>query len=169
MNQLPKCSNGFSMIELLIAVVILAVGLLGVAGIQSIGIRTANVALNHNTATQVAVEIIERMRTNPLAFKAGSYTGTYDETSPPAAVTCTTTCTVEEQAKKDLYQWYARVKQLNEGAAEIKVTGSKKETAEVTIRWTDVTFGGQTAATSGNPDPRTGEEAQSFTLSARMF
>lgn len=167
MNRSLKQSQGFSMIELLISVVILAVGLLGVAGIQSIGIRTASVALDHNTATQLAVDIVERMRTNPDAFYNDAYkVDSIDAESTLTNVDCTpsSACTPAQKAQRDLYQWHSRLIQLNQGTATIARSG---QTATVTIEWVDVTFGGQ-AQPQEETIERTGEESQSFTLSARM-
>lgn len=155
--------SGFSMIELLIALVILSVGLLGTAGIQALGLRTANVALDHNTATQLAVEITERMRTNRSAFAAGGYDGDWDADSTLTRPTCGP-CSATQQAQIDLHDWVDRVVQMNQGSASIVSDGS---TATVTVDWVDVTFGrvsgdGTTTVTNS------GEEKQSFVLVARM-
>lgn len=157
--MLKPSQAGFSMIELLIALVILSVGLLGTAGIQALGLRTASVALDHNTATQLAVEITERMRTNALAFEANSYDGSWDASSTLTRPTCSP-CTSAQQAQIDLHDWMARVTQLNQGAASIASDGV---TATVTLTWVDVTFGSLNSSGQNS-----GEEAQSFVLTARM-
>lgn len=155
--MLKRYQSGFSMIELLIALVILSVGLLGVAGIQAIGLRTASVALDHNTATHLSVEILERIRTNAQAFDAGAYDGAWDADSTLTEPTCAP-CTAAEQAKKDIHTWVGHVVELNEGKASIRRDG---DTAIVTIEWVDITFGGNEGKTSA-------DEAQSFVLAARM-
>lgn len=147
---------GFTMIELLVALVVLSVGLLGVAGIQALGLRTASVALDHNTATLLAVDITERMRVNRTAFQAGLYDGQFDEDNQPLGSVCTSGCTPEQQAATDLINWYNRLMELNGASASISRSNN---TALVTINWTDVGIGIEDGS---------GEEAQTFVYSARL-
>lgn len=166
--SLIRQQSGFSMIELLISLVILSVGLLGTAAIQSIGLRTASVALNHNTATQLSVEIIERMRINKDVLEAGGYDGEWDETSAETMQSpeCSP-CTADQQASLDLYKWVQKVTDLNQGSASISYASG---TVTVTIEWVDVTFGGEIQQDAAGEDisGSDGEEQQSFVLSARM-
>jgi type IV pilus assembly protein PilV len=148
--------SGFSMIEVLVTVVILSVGLLGVAGVQALGLRTANVALDHNTVTSLAVEITERMRANPTAFLDDDYVGEFDSDNPAAGNACAQVCTPADRAESDLLDWYTRLSDLNSASAEITRVGN---VAQVEISWVDVGLG------FGQQD---GQEAQSFTYRARM-
>ncbi|MEX2320836.1 MAG: type IV pilus modification protein PilV, partial [Saccharospirillum sp.] len=65
-NPIVSKQSGYSLIEVLVTVVVLAVGLLGVAGVQALGLRTANVALDHNRVTVLATDMAERIRANPI-------------------------------------------------------------------------------------------------------
>lgn len=58
---------GFTMIELLVAVIILSVGLIGLAGMQITGLRGINNASNYSLATLTVNDIVERVRANPVA------------------------------------------------------------------------------------------------------
>lgn len=59
-----KTQRGFTMIEILIAVLILAIGLLGVAGVQLVSMQqTANSTLR-SEATMYAQSLVERVRSN---------------------------------------------------------------------------------------------------------
>ncbi len=144
------------MIEVLVTVVILSVGLLGVAGVQALGLRTATVALDHNTVTSLSVEITERMRANPIAFENDDYVGDFDVDNPALGDACEQVCTPAERAESDLLDWYSRLSDLNNASAVITRVGN---VAEVEISWVDV------GLAFGNQD---GEEEQSFTYSARM-
>ena len=68
MNRLPKnisCNNkGFTLIEVLIAVIILSIGLLGMAGIQIKGLRGTTSSTVRSQATILANDIAERMHVN---------------------------------------------------------------------------------------------------------
>ena len=57
-------NTGFTLIEVLIAMIILAVGLLGLAGLQATSLRNNQSAYNRSVATQLAYDIADRMRAN---------------------------------------------------------------------------------------------------------
>jgi len=66
MINLNKKSHGFSLLEVLISVVILSIGLLGMAGIQLKGLSSNNSANIRTQATLLANDLAERMHANPL-------------------------------------------------------------------------------------------------------
>jgi type IV pilus assembly protein PilV len=148
--------GGFSLIEVLVTVVILAVGLLGVAGVQALGLRTANVALEHSLVTTLATDIAERMRANPIAYQADLYVEEMDAANPPTTETCDPGCTSTQRAASDLWGWYNRLMVLNQASAQITRNG---DVAEITINWVEPGIG------FGNQD---GEDAQSFVYQARL-
>ncbi len=65
--------SGFTLIEILVTLVILSIGLLGLAGLQIGGLRANMDSEQQSKATMMADDIIERMRANPLGIVAGSY------------------------------------------------------------------------------------------------
>jgi len=79
--------KGFSLIEVLVAVVILSIGLLGLGALQATGINNTNNAYFRSQATVLANSLIERMRANPQGFEDGAYAGidsdTIDCSTPP--------------------------------------------------------------------------------------
>ena len=63
--RLTKASTkGFSLIEVLIAIVILAVGLLGIAGLQVIGLQSNHSSYMRSQASLQIAAIFDRMRAN---------------------------------------------------------------------------------------------------------
>lgn len=60
-----KSQLGFSMIEILVAILILSFGLLGLAALQAVGVKNSHSAYYRNQATIMAHEIIDRIRANP--------------------------------------------------------------------------------------------------------
>ncbi|RBP29195.1 type IV pilus assembly protein PilV [Marinobacter pelagius] len=60
----PKRASGFSLIEVLIAVVILAIGLLGVAAVQVVSLQQTNNSYLQTKANLHAQNIAERIRLN---------------------------------------------------------------------------------------------------------
>jgi len=77
--------NGFSLIEVLVALVVLSIGLMGMAGIQQTGVRNNHNALLHSQASMLAYEIADFMRSNARAVRFGQYnTDTAQTGNPPA-------------------------------------------------------------------------------------
>lgn len=64
----PRCKPqaGFTLIEVLVAVLVLAVGLLGLAGLQTMGLRATTGSYVRTQAIAVAQELAERMRLNKI-------------------------------------------------------------------------------------------------------
>jgi type IV pilus assembly protein PilV len=62
--QRPLEQSGFSLLEVLVALLILSVGLLGLAGLQGRGLHDNNQALIRSRAVQCAEDILDRMRSN---------------------------------------------------------------------------------------------------------
>lgn len=106
--------QGFTLIEILVATFILAIGLLGMAGLQANGLRHNHTAYLRSQATLLAYDIVDRMRSNIAAFNNGDYdlahlaTGynagsghpsCYDTSSTPAG------CTDAEMAQNDIWAW----------------------------------------------------------------
>jgi type IV pilus assembly protein PilV len=86
--------QGFAMIEVMVAVVIFALALLGLAGLQVLGIKYNQDALLRSQATGYAYEIMDKMRANSAAAKSGEYTLALGATPSGTSV-----------AKKDLIAW----------------------------------------------------------------
>ncbi len=126
MNRCRK-DAGFSLIEVLVALVITAIGLLGLASLQLVSLRTQHNAFMRGQATQLNHDIIERMRGNCPAALAGAYTLAY-ATDPTATGTV---------AQADMREWRQRVAQaLPEGRGSIAVNAAT-HVATVAVRWDD--------------------------------
>ena len=98
---------GFSLLEVLIATLVLSAGLLGLAGLQIAGMKTTHNSYQMQQATWLVHDLLERMRVNRAGAYAGNYTGTLDgATACGAAPTCAvaTACTKAETANIDLFQ-----------------------------------------------------------------
>ena len=80
-----KFMSGLSLIEILVTVVVLSIGLLGIAGMQAFGMRYSHDSYARSQATMLANELIERMHANPDAVANGDY----DDADNNAAINCT--------------------------------------------------------------------------------
>lgn len=107
MNQpLRSRAQGVSLIEVLIAVVVLSLGLLGVAAMQGSAVRNTHVADQYAVASMHSQSIAERMRANRPGLMDGHYAIAAATTAPTATVDCASAnCTPEELATWDLARW----------------------------------------------------------------
>lgn len=65
--------GGATMIEVLVSVVIISVGLLGIAGLQLMAMRNSQGALQDSLATMYTYSILDSMRANVTAARDGDY------------------------------------------------------------------------------------------------
>ena len=100
--RLDGCNPlGFSLLELLVAVLVVAVGALGVAGLQLASMQNNRGAMQYSVTTSLATDLVERMRANP-----GADYGTGLGTAPPPFQDCVTSdCTPAQLAQFDLAVW----------------------------------------------------------------
>ncbi len=104
--------EGASLVEVLIAIVIAAFALLGLAGLQVSALRYQKVANYHNQASQFAAEMADRMRAKTGGAREGAYgipTGSYSAETPtlPQSKACATVgeCKRAQSAAQDIFQW----------------------------------------------------------------
>lgn len=71
-----RCQTGTSLLEVLIAVVILSIGLLGLAGLQVAGLRVNQGAMQRSQATMLAYDVLDRMRSDRDFVSASNYGST---------------------------------------------------------------------------------------------
>lgn len=138
-------AGGVTLIEVLVTMVIVAVGLLGLAGMQVRGLSIQKDAHGRAIATQLALDIADRMRSNVgavadyrfvTAYPTGAYTA-------PGAPNCEAgVCTATQQAQFDVDRWFARVRggALPGGWARIDAAPGGGAAWDVTLMWTETGF-----------------------------
>jgi len=92
------------MIEVLIAMVVMVIGLLGAAGMQVSSMRSHHDAYERTIALHQVSDIADRMRANMPGVAAGLY---QSNSNPPEQV-CTgpgANCTVQQIVNYDLFSW----------------------------------------------------------------
>lgn len=97
------------MIEVLLAVVVLAVGLLAGSKMQMLGLNYTQGAQYRTNAILAANDIIDRMRVNTAGVAAGAYKNKSTATPPanPACIDQVAGCTPTQLADHDLRAWAA--------------------------------------------------------------
>jgi type IV pilus assembly protein PilV len=102
-----QATAGFTMLEVLIAIVVIAFGLLGVAGLQVVALKNNQSASYRLTATTLANDMIDRVKTNAIGLIAGDY-NTPDVnayTTQVAACLSSAGCTPQQLAQNDRFEW----------------------------------------------------------------
>ena len=91
-------NTGFSLLEVLIALLILAVGLLGMASLMLHSMKSNQSSYQRTQASLLAYDMAERLRLNPAIATAGNNYVIASTANPGSAVTCPSgTCTAAQQ------------------------------------------------------------------------
>lgn len=142
MKGLRTLQPGFSLIELLVALAIFSVGLLSVAGLQTVSKQANFEALQRTTASQVAYGLLEDMRTNGDAIgvylAAGELGNGSLGTEPSPNCQSGATCTAAQKAAHDLWLW----EQLLDGNLETRSGAGTGGLVQPTLCVTGVAGGG---------------------------
>jgi len=107
LHAVRKQQSGFTLIEVLVSVLVLSIGLVGVAALQGVSLKNTQSAFMRSQATALAYDVADRMRANVIAAR----TGLYDPDTAAAVTACksTTGCTAQDMAKHDLAEWNAAI------------------------------------------------------------
>ncbi|WP_243720300.1 type IV pilus modification protein PilV [Luteimonas aestuarii] len=135
--------RGVSLIEVLVSVVIIAIGLLGIAAMQSMALRGSQSSLESSQAVMQTNAILEAMRANRV--NAAQYNG--DWAAPPAGATT---------AQRDLNEWIAGMQGAANwsgvtltpaiiGAGANATIAGCPDDCIITLRWDDTRAGGNAA------------------------
>ncbi len=121
-------SEGTSLIEVLISVLILGIGLLGIASMQAITLRNGQSSMGRSQAVMQTYSIFDNMRANTVLARANAYN---------MARTCAVPTTTATQAQRDLRNWMTSV-QDNLGATACgTVLCGVDLVCTVTVDWND--------------------------------
>ena len=151
-----KFEQGFSLIEGLVTLLIIAVGLLGIMGLQLNALRNTHSASVHSQAAIYASDMVERVKANNTVAKTGGYNLAAGAVGGgPVAATgancVSAACTAVELAAFDVAEWQQSLSDnLPSGQGEITLAGT---TLTITVRWDDDRDGDTgTACPAGNSD-----------------
>jgi type IV pilus assembly protein PilV len=102
--------RGVSIVEALIALVVLSVGMLGIAGLYLESVKANRSALARTKAVQFVNDMADRIRANRNALaRYVLVAGTPPTGTPPDCSLATANCTPQQAAAYDLANWYASV------------------------------------------------------------
>jgi type IV pilus assembly protein PilV len=140
---------GFTLVEALVALVVLSIGLLGVAALQFTSLKANHGSATRTQAVYLAYDIIDRMRANPAGANAHEYDVAYDATPAAGSI-----------AGNDLIAWRQNIVKALPAGSTLAPTGSvllnsTTNIVTVNIKWDD------THADVSNTTPPAGTLPQS--------
>jgi len=103
--------TGFTLVEVLVAIVILGVGLLGLAALQTASIKNIQAANMRIQATFLTNNLISQIKSNSIGAQKRYYSVT--EVPSMGSNDCSTTaCNSEDMAKVNLINWYEQAESI---------------------------------------------------------
>lgn len=149
MNATRNSSYGFALMEALIAVLLISIGVLGIAGLQVATVSDYRDTRMRQYATVLATDLADRIRANRAGVAAYTNTNLGAAADMPCASSVTSPCSPTDLALDDLHHWKSSVTQLGFLAVDTSITVDttiEPITVEVTLGWDgraggeDVTF-----------------------------
>ena len=140
-----RLQSGFTLIEVLVALVVLSIGLLGIAKLVLFGVRANDSAYLRTQAVNLAYGILDNMRGNNTVAQTGSYNVGLGPYAPPGQMCnlVATPCAGGALAAYDLYLWKQQLKaSLPNGDGTVTTTVvpmpvGQLVTAVITVQWDD--------------------------------
>ena len=114
------------MIELLVAVLVMGIGVLGITGLQMVSLQNNRGALLRSEAVMLAYDMMDRIRANPVGNPAGmAYSGVGMGAAPPAGGDCNAgNCTSAQMVAFDQSVWKCALGSYLENATCVGLQGS---------------------------------------------
>jgi type IV pilus assembly protein PilV len=127
--------TGFTLLEVLIAVLILSIGLLGLASLQANGLRSNFSSYARSQAVILANDMADRIRANPVQAAApiGAYNNIAATTGDPGCLLAD--CTPAQMVSHDIATWYTNLQNtLPQGSGTIVGNGT---VFTISVMWDD--------------------------------
>lgn len=145
-------NQGFTLIEILVTVFILAIGLLGLAGLLVDGMRNNQGAYLRTQASLLAYDMADRIRANRVQADGG---GAYDGfttvgagTDLPGCASQNGGCSPAQQVAVDLAQWVRQIQGVGSGMTLLPggqgtiQYNAGSDVFTISIQWDEVTRDG---------------------------
>ena len=129
--KIIKRQKGVTLIEVLVALLVLSIGLVGLAALQVNSLRFNHSAFLRTQSTVLAYDIIDRMRANQTSARSGSYN--------VSTGSCSTSCSSNAFANTDLAEWKTNLATRlpsGDGAVTTLSTGDTR-VVQVTVQWVE--------------------------------
>lgn len=137
-------TSGYALLEVLIAALVISFGLLGLAGLQAIGLRNTHSAYLASVATQLTYDMADRIRANRKF--ALDIVANYSTVSAVTHTGCiSAACSEQFIAEDDLFRWSQSIAGALPGGTTVQPTFSNG-IYTLTVTWNDDRSGGATTS-----------------------
>jgi type IV pilus assembly protein PilV len=119
-----RAARGVSLIEVLMAVLVFSLGLIGLAGLLVVSTKSNQQAFVRTQVTFLASSMADRMRANPYGLWAGSYNVTFPVTGDMPACDATAACGPADVALRDQLIWYSQLQAFLPGLGPTSISCS---------------------------------------------
>jgi type IV pilus assembly protein PilV len=141
----PRIAGGFTLLEVLIALLVMSIGLLGIGKMMMLSARANDSAYMRSQATALAYTMLDAMRANRVAAISNGYDTAQVVPAQLACATAAPGCTSGQVAQNDTFLWnQALATALPNGVGTVvtatapdKVTLAPNITATITVTWSD--------------------------------
>ena len=140
--------TGFSMIEVLVTMVIMSIGLLGLASLQTNSLKYNNSSYFRSEATLLAYDIADKIGSNNVEAQKTTFNSVDTSNSYTITDSCYSSagCTTAQMADSDIGKWKEQLEQvLPSGKGVISKSG---DLFSINISWIDIAANDQTNDTS---------------------
>jgi type IV pilus assembly protein PilV len=138
MRKTRNSQSGFSLIEALVSLIVISVGMIGIASLYGQGLAASRAALYRTQAVALAADMADRIRANRSATTSYEAAAADSNCDPGD----NKNCTPAEMAAHDLWLWTTQVgAQLPAGAGTVSVDTTTPPTYTISVTWTEVGFG----------------------------
>ncbi|MFK0571731.1 type IV pilus modification protein PilV [Endozoicomonas sp.] len=133
---------GFTLVEVLVAMLILSISLLGMAGLQVLSLQSSSGSLSRSQATMLSYDLVERIRRN--ADEVDDYIALVGNfPALPTSPDCLTSgCSSEELVQEDIIQWNTELSSMIPGAQTTLIEDSGTDDKyTLAISWQESQYG----------------------------
>ncbi len=132
--------HGFSLIEALVSLIVISVGMIGIAALYGQGLGASRTALYRTQAVNLVADMADRIRANRAAGTAYEGAGQDRDCDPGDNRDCPSA----DMAAHDLWLWKGQVAaQLPGGAGTVSVDTTTPPTYTISVSWQEVGLGPQ--------------------------
>jgi type IV pilus assembly protein PilV len=135
--RMNRAAKGFSIVEVLVALVVLGVGMLGIAGLYVVSLRSSGSAISRMQAVNLASDLADRIRANRNARDAYA-----DEAADHECVGAEAACSAADMATHDLFLWQQQIAatlgSTATGTVEVAAAGTPTlRRYTITVQWNE--------------------------------
>jgi type IV pilus assembly protein PilV len=137
-HTIDNREHGFGLIEALVALVVISVGMIGIAALYGQGLRASSTAYYRTQAVNLASDMADRIRVNRRGGASYGGAGANNNCDPGGGIDCSPA----QRAAQDLFAWQAQVGNLLPGGVGVvQFAGTTPPTYTIAVTWQEAGLG----------------------------